>query len=72
MPVAVRIIRGVVDIPDRRALTEAHRLQPYSFGARSFAHGYSRRYRVGEMLTFSADEAERLAKAGIVEVLPAS
>ena len=70
--IAVRVIRGVIDIPDQRALNEAHRLQPYSFGARTFALGYSRRYREGEKLELSEGEALRLARCGVVEILPVS
>lgn len=70
--IAVRVIRGTVDVPDQRALNERRHLNPYLFGARSFAHGYSRRYRVGETLELSEGEAKRLAALGVVEILPVS
>lgn len=66
--VIVRV--GVVDVPGSAALTEAYRLQPQSFGARTFALGFTRRYRVGERLELEVDEAVRLAKAGIVVLIP--
>jgi hypothetical protein len=62
----VLVTRGCIDVPDVRALTEQRRLNPQSFGARTFALGFTRRYRVGERLELEVDEAERLAKAGIV------
>ena len=67
----VVVVKGCVDVPDAPALTEQHRLNPQSFGARTFAAQYTRRYRVGETITtLSAGEAERLAKAGILILAP--
>ena len=69
MPVAVRIIRGVIDIPDQRALVEQRRLNPYLFGARTFAHGHAKRYRVGDRIELPEGEAQRLAACGTVEIV---
>ena len=66
------VVRGVIDVPDNAALVEQRRLNPYLFGARTFVHEHSRRYREGEKLELSEGEALRLARCGVVEILPVS
>jgi hypothetical protein len=72
MPVAVRVIRGCVDVPGVASVAEQRRINwlGLGLGARNFL---TRRYCEGEVITtFSEGEAKRLAAAGIVELLPVS
>jgi hypothetical protein len=67
----VLVLRGIVDVPDTSpaALAEQRLIerQAPGHGARTFKH--RRLFHVGERLMLSAGDAERLARAGVVEIV---
>ena len=68
--IVVRVIKGLVDVPDAVGAAEQRSINRWGLGhgARNFL---TRRYREGEIIpNLSAGEAERLKKLGVVEVLP--
>jgi hypothetical protein len=70
MPVAVRIIRGCVDVPTVASTAAQRAINRWGFGygARNFL---TPRYREGQVITtLSKGDIKRLQKLGIVEVLP--
>jgi hypothetical protein len=66
----VRVIRGAVDVPDVASIGEQRRLVRLdAAAAHTFWH--IRRYVVGEIIPNLPDgEAKRLARLGVVELVP--